>query len=75
MNCMFQQVASPLQDAADRIRGPLLGHEEVLICRGVQQCPLNADGDIQWAVISRMLLPHRYALDQDTTCRGSVVHA
>lgn len=58
-----QNVVRLLQEAADRIRGPLLGHEEVLICRGVRECPLNADGEIQWPVISHMLLRHRCALD------------
>jgi hypothetical protein len=50
-----------LQDAAERIRGPLLAHEVLLMCRGVRACPLGADGDIQWNVISRVLLPHRCA--------------
>ena len=32
------------------------------MCRGVRACPLGADGDIQWNVISRVLLPHRCAV-------------
>ncbi len=59
--CTEPRVHNVAQDAADRIRGPLLQHEVPLMCRGVRECPTDRQGNILWTVISRVLLPHRWA--------------